>query len=213
MSNWKYRYSNVKAMVMRLFTRRMFNNNESSFKIKIEIKKKLILNSMDLIENSEVCFQNYGTNNKKIEIHGYNVFIKYNKNKYDRLLGQIFKELGLRNNFSKDCVDEFIDELVSKIFEKGLDNVEKDPLSVDIFEDTFYESIVYIPLDGIKMEKDLLTIGKINLREFTQKEADFHIQNISNLLAINPHYTDKTANEIVKIEKNVFLIVLVYVQK
>lgn len=103
------------------------------------------------------------------------------------MLGEIFRDLKLQNNFSKEYVDEFIDDLVIEIFEKGLDKVEKDPLIADVFEETFYESIIYIPLDGIKMEKQLLTVGKMNLREFTQKDADFHIKNISNLMAINPH--------------------------
>jgi hypothetical protein len=184
-----------------LFTEKIFKNKESNNKITIETKKKLILDTVDLIENSEVFFESYGTNYRKIEIHGNSIFIKYNERKYNVLLGEIFRDLKLKNNFSKEYVDEFISDLVTEIFEKGLDKVEKDPLMADIFEDTFYESIVYIPLDGIKMEKQLLTVGKINLREFTQKDADFHIQNISYLMAINPHYTNKRANGIVELEK------------
>jgi len=84
--------------------------------------------------------------------------------------------LKLKHNFSKDYVDEFIIDLTIEIFKNGITKVEKNPLVVDIFEDSFYESIVYIPLDGIRMEKQPLIIGKIKLREFTQIDADFHLK-------------------------------------
>lgn len=179
------------------FTEKFFQNNEPSHEITIETKKKIILDSIDLIENSEIFDRSYGKAYNKIEVHGRSFFIEYDKTRHEALLKEIFKDLKLKHNFSKDYVDEFIIDLTIKIFKNGITKVEKNPLVVDIFEDSFYESIVYIPLDGIRMEKQPLIIGKIKLREFTQIDADFHLKNISNLLKINPHYTDKKRKEII----------------
>lgn len=52
------------------FTEKIFGNKESSNEITMETKKKVILDTVDLIENSEVFFKSYGTNYRKIEVHG-----------------------------------------------------------------------------------------------------------------------------------------------
>lgn len=90
------------------FTEKFFQNNEPSHEITIETKKKIILDSIDLIENSEIFDRSYGKAYNKIEVHGRSFFIEYDKTRHEALLKEIFKDLKLKHNFSKDYVDEFI---------------------------------------------------------------------------------------------------------
>lgn len=173
-----------------MFTVKQIFNLGSDYVIDESVKKEIILESIELLNGSILLKNAYESSDfRKIEIYGESIFINYYSGNYNKLLGKIFKELNLKNNFSSDYVKNFIDELISKIFESGIDNVKKDPLLVDIFDENFYEVIVYVPLDGIKMTKDLLTVGKINLREFTANDAEFHNKNIEHLMIINPHHT------------------------
>jgi hypothetical protein len=133
----------------------------------------------------------YGEEYKKISVLGESIFVKYIEKDVEKLLGKIFKDLQLKKNFSSDYVLNFIKELVSIISEKGIHNVKVDPSIVDIFDDNFFEVKVIIPLAGINMVKDLLTVGKINLRKFTDKDFKFHIENVEEIWRINPFHTQQ----------------------
>ena len=69
---------------------------------------------------------------------------------------------------------------------------EIDPLSVDIFDRYFYEVIIYMSIDGINMVKDLLTVGNINLYEFTEDKSNFLIDKSRKIIISNPYDSKKT---------------------
>lgn len=186
-----------------MFTVKQIFNSELDYIIKEEVKKKIVLESINVLNGSILVRNSYKSSDfREIELYGQPIFIKYNSKNYKMLLGMIFKDLKLKNNFTSEFVKIFIDKLISKIFEMGIDNVKKNHLLVDIFDENFHEVIVYIPIDGIVMVKDLLTVGKINLKKFTDKDAKFHLEKIEYLMKNYPHYSDKRKNDIIESFRN-----------
>jgi hypothetical protein len=171
----------------------------SEHKIDEKIKKEIILKTIELINNSHRS-EEYFLDCKQIKVDGQSIFIKYNENQHNSLLKQIFRDLKLKHNFSIEYINNFIDELVSEILKNGTEVAIEDPLVVDIFDDYFYDVIVYIPLDGIKTTINYLIIGKINIKEFTNKDFEFHNEKLKNLIINNSHHNEKMIKH--RIEEN-----------
>ena len=57
---------------------------------------------------------------------------------------------------------------------------------IDIFDDFFQDYIVLIPINGIEMEIDKLSIGNIVLKKMTNDLADDIINKIENYAILSP---------------------------
>ena len=85
--------------------------------------KEIILKAIKVFRKSDIFKESFGEDYKEIKTDGKSIFIKYNQNEYKSLLGQIFKGLSINNLFTTDLVKEFINDLVTEILKKGIDDV------------------------------------------------------------------------------------------
>ncbi len=107
------------------------------------------------------------------------IYISDFRRSYGTLRGKILR--GLKKNhtfpneaFSDEYMNESIDQLISEILKLGIDEVELNPLMVDILEKPFQEIIVCLFLEGIELDNEHPTIelGNIVLKKMTKEIAE-----------------------------------------
>ncbi|WP_424355846.1 hypothetical protein [Methanobacterium sp. MBAC-LM] len=129
---------------------------------------------------------------RKVESKGLLFWVEEANNHYNPLVGKIFRYCELKKNFSSDYVRGFIDDLVSDILKAGIENVKKDPLIVDIFDDNFSEITMYLPISGIEMiEKEELIIGNIVFKKMTEEMVIEIADKLEKLTRDNPYVENK----------------------
>lgn len=104
------------------------------------------------------------------------IYVKDYPEVYDQIRGQILRSLRkyryISNNaFSKDYIIKFIDTIVFNILNEGISYVRENPLHVDMFDRFFHEVIIFLPLDGIKMSIDSLSLGKMILTAMSEEKV------------------------------------------
>jgi hypothetical protein len=121
---------------------------------------------------------------------------------YGILRGKIL--IGLKKNhafphdaFSDEYMNEFIDELIIKILNSGINEVELNPLLVDIFEKPFQEIICCLFLEGIELDSThpTMEIGNIVLKQMTSETAE-NLEGPEKIMLFSPkHYIGKIYSE------------------
>ncbi|AUB59387.1 hypothetical protein BK009_01030 [Methanobacterium subterraneum] len=162
-------------------------------KKKIEIINKII----DIAEKYVVLFRESPIS-KPVKAKELCFYVNNREHYYNPIVGDIFRDMGLKKNFSSNYVREFIDDLISDTLKMGFENVKTNPLIIDTFDDVFHEVTIYVPLSGIKMIKEELKIGKIVIKKMTDETVDGITSNLESLLRQNPYFFPKEKEEGIK---------------
>jgi hypothetical protein len=130
-------------------------------------KKEIILQAVEIVENAE--FINDGDQTKfrvKDRSLVYNQFM-------GKILSKLRKERYIpKEAYSKEHFYNVIDVLISQIYEKGTENIRKNPLEADIFDQAFYEVFVCLILDGVTMSLDSIELGGMTLKKLSKEKID-----------------------------------------
>lgn len=157
---------------------------------KIEIINEIIDISETLVSLEK---ESVGKNSRYVVGKGLCFYIKNYEERYNQLVGCIFRELNLRKNFSSGYVRKFIDGVVSDVLKNGINVVKADPLIIDNFDVYFGDVIVYIPLEGMELNVEELKIGKVTLMKLNNTQLNDLADKLEQLLINNPYV--KTDNK------------------
>lgn len=159
---------------------------------KIEIINEIIDISETLVSLEK---KNVEENSRFVAVKGLCFFIEDYEERYNQIVGYIFRELNLRKNFSSDYVRKFIDGVVSDILKNGINVVKADPLIIDNFDVYFGDMIVYVPLEGIELNVEELKIGKVTLMKLNNTQLNDLANKLEHLLINNPYVkTDRKSH-------------------
>lgn len=130
-------------------------------------KKEIILNAVEIVENSEFITEN---NETKFRVKDFNAV-------YNQFRGKILSKLRKdryipKEAYSKEYITKFINVLISEIYKKGTENIRENPLDADIFDQAFYDVFVCLILDGVEMSMDSLKLGDITLKKLSKEKVD-----------------------------------------
>lgn len=172
-----------------------------------EKKEEIIKGIIHICEDAVPVIKDNYDDCRYVNINGVSFWVEDYKKYYNPILGQIFREMKLKKGFSSVYVEEFIDILVSDIIRNGIENVKKNVfiINIDIFENKFQDCVVYIPLDGIKMEVNELKLGKITLKIMDNVLVSEIADNLEKLLRNNPFYNPPDLEKSIENERKQIL--------